>query len=345
PLGGARAAFGGARAGRGRDARADMLWVRIALIVCGVVALAAGGLLWFTYRVARGLLRPERKALALTPPDVGLTLEDVRIAGPSGALAAWYLPARNGRTLICCHGIHDNRGQWLEQVAKLHARSGYGAVLFDFAGHGHSDGAMVTYGIRERADVAAIIGWLRARGDVNMDGLAIMGYSLGAIAATLAAVAAPELRALVIESGFADLQHDIAQLFTRFTHLPAFPLANLVVWWAQRMADVRLSDIRPAQVIGRVSPRATLIIADLADGLADEPYDGERLYAAAGEPKELWQLADVGHVQGFVERPDEWMARVGGFLDRYLAEPVAEEQARPHPSPLPEGDGEERMRS
>lgn len=296
-----------------------MLWVRITEITLVVVALAAGALLWFTWRVARGLLRPERKALALTPADVGLTLEDVRIAGPSGALAAWYLPARNGRTLICCHGIHDNRGQWLEQVARLHARGGYGAVLFDFAGHGHSEGAMVTYGVREREDVAAIIAWLRERGDVDMEGLAIMGYSLGAITATLAAVAAPELRALVIESGFADLQHDIAQLFTRFTHLPAFPLANLAVWWAQWMAGVRLSEIRPAQVIGQVSPRATLIISDLADGLADEPYDGERLYAAAGEPKTLWQVAEARHVQAYWRDPDEWIARVGGFLDQHLA--------------------------
>ncbi len=294
-------------------------------VLVALIALAAGGLLWFTRRIARGLLRPLRKPLALTPEQVGLALADLRIAGPSGDLAAWYLPATNGCTLICCHGIHDNRGQWLEQVARLHERGGYGALLFDFAGHGHSDGDMVTYGIRERDDVAAIIAWLRARGDVNMDGLAIMGYSLGAIAATLAGATLPELRALVIESGFADVQHDIAQLFSRFTHLPAFPLANLVVWWGQRMAHVRLSDIRPAQVIGQVSPRATLIIADLQDDLADEPYDGESLFAAAGEPKELWQVADAGHVQAYWRHPDEWIARVGDFLDRRLATPVAEE--------------------
>jgi alpha/beta superfamily hydrolase len=308
-----------------------MSWLRIALTAgAALVALATGGLLWFTNSIARGLLRPERKPLALTPEQVGLTLEDVRISGPRGDLAAWYLPASNGCTLICCHGIHDNRGQWLEQVARLHERGGYGALLFDFAGHGHSDGDTVTYGVRERDDVAAIIAWLRARGDVNMDGLAIMGYSLGAITSTLAAATLPELRVLVIESGFADLQHDIAQLFTRFTRLPAFPLANLVVWWAQRQADVRLSDIRPAQVIGQVSPRATFIIADLKDDLADEPYDGERLYASAGEPKELWQVEDARHVQAYWQRPEEWIARVGDFLDRHLAAHVARELSEDH---------------
>ena len=304
-----------------------MIWLWIALAVAAVVVAVVGGLLFFTYQMARGLLRPQRKPLALTPQQLDLAVEDVRIAGPRGALAAWYLPATNGCTLICCHGIHDNRGQWLEQMARLHQR-GYGAIAFDFAGHGHSEGNVVTYGVRERDDIAAIVAWLRERGDVNMDGLAVMGYSLGAIAATLAAASQPELRALVIESGFADLQHDIAQLFSRFTHLPGFPFANLVVWWGQRLADVRLSDIRPAQVIGQVSPRATLIISDLKDELADEPYDGERLFAAAGEPKELWQLADVGHVQAFVERPEAWLARVGDFLDRYLAAPVAEQRAR-----------------
>ncbi len=303
-----------------------MSWLRVALTAGGLlVALATGALLWFVNSVARGLLRPARKPLARIPQEVGLELEDVRITGPRGELAAWFLPAHNGCTLICCHGIHDNRGQWLEQVARLHQRSGYGAVLFDFAGHGHSDGGMVTYGVREREDVQAIIDWLRARGDVNMDGLAIMGYSLGAITATLAAATLPELRALVIESGFADLHHDIAKLFTRFTHLPAFPLANLVVWWAQRLADVRLSDIRPAQVIGQISPRATLIIADLQDELADEPYDGERLFAAAGEPKEIWQIEDTRHVQAYWRHSDEWIARVGDFLDCHLAAPVASE--------------------
>ena len=82
---------------------------------------------------------------------------------------------------------------------------------------------------------------------------------------------------------------------------------------------MRLSDIRPAQVIGADQPARRAIISDLKDELADEPYDGERLFAAAGEPKELWQVADAGHVQAFLQRPEEWIARVGDFLDRYLA--------------------------
>lgn len=300
-----------------------MGWLTGALLVVGALVVASSAaLFWFTWKVARGLLRPPRKITELTPTDVGLTVEDARIPGPRGALAAWYLPPRNRCTLICLHGLGDHRAQWLEQVARLRER-GYGALLLDFPGHGHSDDHLVTYGVLERDDVAAAVEWLRARGDVDMRGVAVMGYSLGAITATLAAARIPDIQAVVIESGFADLPHDIAHVFTRFTHLPAFPFARLVIFWAQWMAGVKLGEIRPAQVIGSISPRPVLIISDLADGLADEPYDGERLYAAAGEPKELWQVADAPHIQSFWRDPDAWVMRVGGFLDQHLAPHVA----------------------
>ena len=97
------------------------------LIALGVVLLLGTvGLLAFAYLRARILLTPLRKPLSKTPAQLGLAVEDVRIPSPRGALAAWYLPARNGCTLLCCHGIHDNRGQWIEQVARLHARGGIG---------------------------------------------------------------------------------------------------------------------------------------------------------------------------------------------------------------------------
>ncbi len=291
----------------------------------GVLVLL-GGLLLFTYVLARQLLRPERRAMMITPADVGLQMSAVRIPSPRGMLAGWYLPSRNDCTLICCHGINDNSGQWVAPVAKLHAR-GYGALLFDFSGHGQSEGNQVTYGIRERQDVTAAIEYLRQRGDVNMERLAILGNSLGAITAVMAAAEHPELGVVVLESGFSDLHHDIARIFARYTGLPAFPFVRLVILWGQRIAHVRLSEVRPAQIIGSLAPRPVLIISDLRDALADEPYDGEYLYRAAGSPKELWQVAEATHVNAFGVDPAAWSDRVGNFLDRYLAAPATSAQS------------------
>ncbi|MGO8950991.1 MAG: alpha/beta hydrolase [Ktedonobacterales bacterium] len=294
------------------------LWAVLAVVGAAILLLAALALLSVSYLLAHRMLRPLRTPLKRTPADYGLSFEEARIPGPRGYLAAWYIPARNGSTLICCHGIHDNRGQWMEQVARLQARSGYGALLFDFAGHGQSDSSLVTYGVRETEDVAAVIEYLRCRGDVDMDHLGIMGYSLGAITAVLAIAQQPELHCLVIESGFADVERDLTKLFSRFTGLPGFPLANLVVYWGEQITRVRLSEIRPIQVIHRIAPRAVFIIADQLDQVADEPYDGESLYAGAEDPKRYWLVEDTGHVQAFFEHPDEWVERVGTFLDEYL---------------------------
>ena len=294
-------------------------WVVLAIASVAVVLLAALLLLVASYLVARQMLRPMRTGLKRTPADYGLDAEEVRIPGPRGTLAAWYIPSHNGSTLICCHGIHDNRGQWVEQIARLHERSGYGGLLFDFAGHGESDPSFVTYGAREIEDVNAVVEYLRRRGDVDMGRLGIMGYSLGSITATLAMAEQPDLRCLVIESGFADVERDLVKLFSRFTGLPGFPLANLVVFWGEKITRVRLSEIRPVTVIHRISPRAVFIIADRLDQVADEPHDGEALYASALPPKHYWLVEDAGHVYGFIEHPVEWIERVGAFLDEYLA--------------------------
>lgn len=309
----------------------------IAGAVVALALLATIALLLFTHYQARKLLTPVRKPLQLQPADVNLAVEDVWIASPRGRLAAWYVPARNGCTLICCHGINDNRGQWLPQVSRLHHERGYGALLFDFSGHGQSEGNQVTYGYRERMDVAAVLTYLRERGDVDMRGIGIMGYSLGAITAVLAAVAESDLHAVVIESCFADLQHDIGAAFQRYTGLPGFPLANLVVFWGQTIAKVQLSEIRPARIIGQIAPRAVFVISDLRDSLVDEPLDGEQLYGHAGEPRRFWQVPGAQHVQAFNVAPDEWIARVGDFLDTYLAPRVT--VADSLSAPAHDGDG------
>jgi fermentation-respiration switch protein FrsA (DUF1100 family) len=45
----------------------------------------------------------------------------------------------------------------------------------------------------------------------------------------------------------------------------------------------------------------------------------EGLFAAAGEPKELWIVPEADHRQVDKLQPDEYLGRVIGFFDRYLA--------------------------
>jgi fermentation-respiration switch protein FrsA (DUF1100 family) len=69
-------------------------------------------------------------------------------------------------------------------------------------------------------------------------------------------------------------------------------------------------------VVARIAPRPILLIA------APNTKNGEKLnrgyYAAAREPKTLWEIPESDHVGGMEARPDEYERRVVGFFDDAL---------------------------
>lgn len=103
------------------------------------------------------------------------------------------------------------------------------------------------------------------------------------------------------------------------TGLPPFPFAPLVVFFGQREANADIRAVRPVDVIGQLSPRALLLIHGGSDELT--PVENAyRLYAAAGEPKQLYILPEVGHGGFFQVEPIEYPRRILAFLDQYLVE-------------------------
>ncbi len=305
-----------------------MSWVIAILwgLVC-LLSVLAGVLCVLTWLQAWHLTHPKRKPLSRTPADLGLAFEHVTFTTQDGIpLSGWFIPARNGHTLIGCHGILDNREQLLEPAAIL-ASQGYGFLLYDARAHGTSGGKLSTYGHDEIKDVFAAVAYLEGRPDVEAQRLGIIGNSLGGITAIRAAARLPQLRVIIAESTLADFASDIGKAFTRFTHLPAFPFAPLTIFWGERITHISLKAIRPVRDIATLAPRPIFLISDLLDLIVDEPFDGELLYANAGEPKELWQVPDCPHVQCFAMQPTEYISRVSAFLEKSFAlEPAREKR-------------------
>ena len=77
----------------------------------------------------------------------------------------------------------------------------------------------------------------------------------------------------------------------------------------------RLAD--PINVVGRIAPRALLLIAPQGDQLISW-HQSERLFEAAGEPKELFVVPDAGHAEAYAVAPAAYRSRVLGFLERHL---------------------------
>ncbi len=85
------------------------------------------------------------------------------------------------------------------------------------------------------------------------------------------------------------------------------------------MASLRLRAnlfrYEPIRWVGKISPRPILFIHGDHDQYLP---DFDRLYEAAGEPKELWRLAEAGHTPASQLYPEEHQRRVIDFFDRYL---------------------------
>jgi len=83
------------------------------------------------------------------------------------------------------------------------------------------------------------------------------------------------------------------------TGLPPFPFAPLVAWFGEMESGLDIRLVRPIDDVGKIAPRPLLLIHGDQDTLV--PLEnGEALYQAAGEPKELYVVSGAGH---------------GGFLD------------------------------
>ena len=246
------------------------------------------------------------------------TLEEVEFQSGDGTpLKGWFVPGESAKTIILLHGFTDIRDKMLPHADFLHD-AGYSTLLFDFRSRGESEGDAVTLGYMERGDVLGAVDYLKSRDDVDGENLGVLGVSMGGATAIMAAAEIPELKAVVSESAFRNVDSAIATSFEHFIHLPAFPFAPITVFIIEQRLGINTDQIVPEDVVESISPRPVFIIHGQKDKTI-RPEDGEALYAAAQKPKEdLWLIPGAGHAEGAEIALQEYGQRVVDFFDRYL---------------------------
>jgi dipeptidyl aminopeptidase/acylaminoacyl peptidase len=285
--------------------------------------IAAAGTLgylgYLTLEGSRRIVSPGRRPFLpaegepATPADLGLAYEDVRFTTGDGVtLSGWLIPAgRETRAaVVLMHGFSWHRLPWLAGFVPWLQRR-YHVLQFDFRGHGGSDDALITLGTLEQRDVAAAVHFLVGRG---LGPIALMGISMGG---SVAIMAAPDLpvAAVVADAAYADLRNPISNRM-REAGYPLVGLgARLVVGAASLRAHVRLRS--PIRRIASIAPRGLLLIAPAEDRLVS-PEQSERMYRAAGEPKELFVVEGAAHGGAHAAAPEAYERRVLDFLARHL---------------------------
>lgn len=271
--------------------------------------LSLGGLLWFSQRQAYDYVHPRR----LEPPtgellrENGIPFQEIELQTSDGLrLAAWYTPPQNGALILLAHGYGDRRS---EDFYALFAKHGYGVLAWDFRGHGASGGDLVTLGYNEVLDAEAALEFALAQ--TGAEHIGGWGGSMGAVTMIRAAARHHEIEALVADSPFATLEDELD------LRVP-YPLLNpLIRAFAERETGLRLDLLRPVDDIGLISPRPVFLIQGMGDTMV--PLDSaQRLYDAAGEPRQLWTEPDAPHMNMYTYYRTRYMKRVIKFFDTYL---------------------------
>jgi pimeloyl-ACP methyl ester carboxylesterase len=213
--------------------------------------------------------------------------------------------------LLVCHGLGANRTEVLRLLPVGDALEA-NVLVFDFRGHGDSDGHTISFGRYEKLDVLAAVRYLRTQRPNQARAVIGLGRSMGSSALVAAAAEIePPLRAVILDSGFTAAV-DVTDSILDFLPKELRPcVADPAVWLASLDTECWLPDVRPIDLVRRV--RAPLLIIHARGDRLIPVEHGMRLYARAAEPKALW-LADTGGHCSAIDATSEYAARVKGML-------------------------------
>ena len=299
----------------------------VAAIAAAPFALAYRFAVLYRTRAGFPIPRPPQ----ITPADLGLPFEPVDVQSGDLTLPGWFIPARGGEPgpgVALVHGWESARDRLLPMAVFLHA-AGFHCLAIDIRGHGSNVAETLPISAGEfGSDALAAFQALDARPEVTVG--AILGHSMGAIGAILAAAEEPRVAAVVSTSAPADPWRLTRQTF-RLARLPipdaiAWPLA----WLTTRVYLIprghRMARISASQAL-RTLRQPILLVHGAADIVVPVSHL-ERLAAVAresGRKVETLVVADGQH-SWLYEFP-EYRRTVASFLARTLGGPLAADEA------------------
>jgi len=302
------------------------LYVQI-VVLAGLIAIVAiGVVLVISARTGNTLVHPDRSWRLDELPAAHPALEPFAFPASDGVrLAAWFLAHPEPRgTILLLHGFGTNHFGLVHLAYDLLAH-GFQSLLFDFRGHGASEGEVTTLGLRERQDVEGALRYLRLRKDVDPGRIGVYGVSMGGATALLSIEAGMGVRAMVTDSAFATLRSAIDHGFRRIAGLPPSIFRAPTVWFASRFVgekiDHVLGRVRPIDNVKQSAPCPLLIIHGTEDDVV-YVQDAYQLYVAAKGPKELWIVPDANHGRAHQMLGDAYVERVAAFFSSAFTSPA-----------------------
>jgi uncharacterized protein len=247
--------------------------IGVALVATRLPSIAAGS-----------FVRPARTPLyAATPPGC----VDQNFLGDRVTLRGWHCAALTRRqgTVIYLHGVADNRAS-AAGVIRRFTTKGLDFIAYDSRGHGMSDGESCTYGYFERFDLQRVID------NLTPGPVILIGTSMGAAVALLAAVGHPRVAGLVAAEVFSDLGAIARERAPRV--VPELVLRR-VLRVAEQRAQFKIEEVSPIQAAAAL--HIPVLVIHGAEDRDTPPDHARRVFAALAGRKRLVLVAGAQHNQ------------------------------------------------
>ncbi|MGB0127441.1 MAG: alpha/beta fold hydrolase [Rhodocyclaceae bacterium] len=277
--------------------------------VLGFAAFLAIG--WWALNAAiRFSLRPARIPERSNPQALGLAFSVVSIPTANGKrLHSWLIKAADeAPALVVLHGWGGNAEMMLPLALPLH-RAGYTLLFIDARNHGASDGDTFSSLPRFAEDFEHALDWLRRQPGGGHRRLGVIGHSVGAGAALLAASRRPDIAAVVSLSAFAHPE-TMMRRWLASKAFPLWPLGSYILAYVQRVIGHRFDQIAPCNTIRSVQC-PVLLVHGCRD--ATVPHqDAMLIHAARAHAAVQLLVLEGGHDE--IEDIDETMDHLRRFL-------------------------------
>jgi uncharacterized protein len=282
-------------------------YLRRGLIGVGALALIALVLL----PVSLGYFATHILRAGVPTPNLGAAHEDVSFTTSDGLrLQGWFIPSRNGATVIAFPGRSGP-----QKHTRMLVKHGYGVLLFDRRGEGASEGDPNTFGWVGDRDLHAATDYLRSRPDVDPERIGAIGLSVGGEMLIHAAAHSDAFKAVVSEGGSGQ---SIRDHFENTSTLDA-----ILGFSAVTAATAVFTSTSPPPTlkseIAKIAPTAVFLVYGENGQGGSEEKPNKLLFAAAREPKQIWEVPNGQHIAGITTEPAEYERRVIGFFDQALS--------------------------
>jgi pimeloyl-ACP methyl ester carboxylesterase len=203
---------------------------------------------------------------------------------PAGAQReGWLFPGLRGApAIVVCHGYQSQRADVLTLVTSLQDHQ-FNVFLFDFAGHGTSQG-VTTLGYEETAELRKALSAVAARDDVDPKRFGLWGVDMGGYAALAVAESDPRIAALAVDDAYDD-PRDMLRIEVQKSGLNKLPGVLQFTDFGFRMMNYSNRDTPPLSArIGNTHDVQKLFIqSDDRPALSQETL---QLFIKAPEPKQ-----------------------------------------------------------